>query len=982
MNSKAVTVMAAFATLYLVVPALHAAANKTVWLDEMNLSRTVSGWGETQAKMTVVKNPLTLRGTVHERGIGTHPPGSLRVDLGQRGVRFQATTGVDDEAGAKGSVEFLVLGDGKKLWSSGVLKGQGELKSCDIDLTGIRFLDLLVDTTPDGYAFDHSDWADARIEYQGDKAPETIAPPKPMQAPNTEPQRWPPADQVLDKHSLPDPADKDEADAVLRRVGVLIQHLKTLQRCPDLGEAEARLAELKTRAGLLESGNPDRAELLLAAGELRRKVAFANPLLDFTDILFVTRTIRQAGDEAAGDHMCDQYYGHNGKSGGRLCILKNAFSANPTLIDVVQDAKVQNGRLAGQSLMGGSFLSPELSYDAKVIYFAWSRGSTVPAADYWTENSSYHIFKVNVDGTDLVQLTDGMWDDFDPCLLPNGRIVFVSGRCSRIPGTNSGLSFLRCGRYCPTYNLHSMKPDGSDIYPISYHETHEWHPSVNNEGMLIYTRWDYIDRNSSAAHHLWISYPDGSDPRSYHGNYPMWRWDGDPASPDGRTLRPFAEHQIRAIPNSSKYVATADAHHGQSFGSLVLIDQSIEDDGKMSQVKRITPEAPFPEAEIGCRTGYVYGTAWPLSETDYLCNYHNDIILLDAAGNKTMVYECSQAAQGFRAIDPIPVKPRVRPPVIAARTSQGADAGPQPPKATIMVLNVYTSDFEWPAGAKAKWLRIIHYLPKTTNAPDVPKIGFGTQNAARMPLGVVPIEEDGSAYFEAPVGKCIYFEVLDSLGMAITSMRSATYVHPGEQLSCVGCHENKWQAAPRSDAMALKRPPSPIQPEFTGHHSDPTQGGMPFNYHLLVKPIFNQKCIPCHTGLGKGFASSEYESLRPYAYFYNGGGDNTGSRTTPGNFGARASRMGKALLTPAHRDRMAQGKFTQEDFRRIVMWLDCAADELGAYSAPDLQRAGRVVWPVLQVDPADPLGLKPIAADPAGSRSPERSVGLIEAPHQ
>jgi hypothetical protein len=789
--------------------------------------------------------------------------------------------------------------------------------------------------------------------------------------------KWPPADQVLDQNSLPNPADKDELDAVLRRMGALIKHLKTLPRCPELKTAEARLAGLKTRAGLLEAGDAKREQLLLEACELQRKVALANPLLDFTDILFVTRTIRQAGQEPAGDHMCDQYYGQNGKSGGRLCILKNAFSDNPTLIDVVQNAKVQNGRLAGQSLMGGSFLSPELSYDAKTIYFAWSPGSVVPAADYWTKNSSYHIFKVNVDGTGLVQLTDGMWDDFDPCLLPNGRIVFVSGRCSRIPGTDGGLSFLRCGRYCPTYNLHSMKADGSDIYPISYHETHEWHPSVNNEGMLVYTRWDYIDRNFSAAHHIWVSYPDGSDPRSYHGNYPMWRWEGDPVSPDGRKLRPFAEHQIRAIPNSKKYVATADAHHGQSFGSLVLIDQSIEDDGKMSQVKRITPDALFPESEIGCRTGYMYGTAWPLSETDYLCNYQNDIILLDAAGNKTMVYACDQAAQGFRAIDPIPVKRRATPPVIAARTSQGIDAAPNPPKATVAVMNVYTSDFTWPPGTKVKWLRIIHYLPKTTNAPDSPRIGFGSQNAARMSLGVVPVEEDGSAYFEAPVGKCIYFQALDSQGMAIASMRSATYVHPGEQLSCVGCHENKWQAAPRSDAMALKRPPSPIRPEFTGHQSDPTQGGMPFNYHLLVKPVFNQKCIPCHTSQSKGFISSEYASLKPYAYFYNGGGDNTGSRATPGNFGAMASRMGKALMTPAHRDRMAQGKFTQEDFRRIVMWLDCASDELGAYSAPDQQRDGKVVWPVLQVNSADPLGLKPLAADPAVKHGPERPVVLI-----
>ena len=960
------------------VSALHAADGKVVWLDEMNLNQATSGWGGTQAKMTVDKHPLTLRGKVYERGIGTHPPGGFRIELNGSALRFKAIAGVDDEVGKRGSVEFSVMGDGKKLWSSGVLTGGGDIKPCDIDLKGLKFIDLIVDTTSDGYAFDHSDWADARIEYQGDKAPTSKGAPKPARPPNPITNKWPPADQVFDKNSLPDPADKDEADAVLRRVGALITHLKTLPRCPDLKQAEERLAGLKAQAGLLDAGNARRGDLLDEACKLRREVAFANPLLDFTDILFVTRTIRQAGDEAAGDHMCDQYYGHNGKSGGRLCILKNAFSANPTLIDVVKDAKVQNGRLAGQSLMGGSFLSPELSYDAKTIYFAWSPGSVVPAAEYWTRNASYHIFKVNVDGTDLVQLTDGMWDDFDPCLLPNGRIVFVSGRCSQIPGTDGGLSFLRCGRFCPTYNLHSMKADGSDIYPISYHETHEWHPSVNNEGMLVYTRWDYIDRNFSAAHHIWVSYPDGSDPRSYHGNYPMWRWEGDPVSPDGRTLRPFAEHQIRAIPNSKKYIATADAHHGQSFGSLVLIDQSIEDDGKMSQVKRITPDAAFPESEIGCRTGYAYGTAWPLSEMDYLCNYQNDIILLDATGNKSMVHPCDQAAQGFRAIDPIPVKPRAKPPVLAARTRQGVDAGSNPPKATLSVLNVYTSDFKWPEGAKVKWLRIIHYLPKTTNAPDDPKIGFGSQNAARMPLGVVPVEEDGSAFFEAPVGKCIYFQALDSLGMAITSMRSATYVHSGEQLSCVGCHENKWQAAPRSDSMAHKRPPSPIQPEFTGHHSDPTQGGIPFNYYLLVKPVFDQKCIPCHTQQSKGFTSSEYAALRPFACFFNGGGDNTGSRVTPGKFGARASRMGKALLTPEHRDRMTQGKFTQEDVRRIVMWLDCASDELGAYSEPDQQRAGKVVWPVLQVNPADPLGLKPLAADAAASHSAERTEVIIK----
>ena len=155
MNKKALALLAALATLYLGVSALHGAENKIIWLDELNLSSATAGWGETQARKSVEKKPLTLRGKVYERGIGTHPPAGLRVDLDKRGVRFKTTVGIDDEVGGQGSVEFQVMGGGKKLWSSGVVKGKDEPKPCDIDLTGIQLLDLIVDTTPDGYAFDN-----------------------------------------------------------------------------------------------------------------------------------------------------------------------------------------------------------------------------------------------------------------------------------------------------------------------------------------------------------------------------------------------------------------------------------------------------------------------------------------------------------------------------------------------------------------------------------------------------------------------------------------------------------------------------------------------------------------------------------------------------------------------------------------------------------------------------------------------------------
>ncbi|MEI7900678.1 MAG: hypothetical protein WCK89_10505 [bacterium] len=74
--------------------------------------------------------------------------------------------------------------------------------------------------------------------------------------------KWPPADQVFDRNALPDPADKDEAGAVIRRTGALIAHLKTLPRCPSLKKEEAALAALKARANTLEAESPEREKLL------------------------------------------------------------------------------------------------------------------------------------------------------------------------------------------------------------------------------------------------------------------------------------------------------------------------------------------------------------------------------------------------------------------------------------------------------------------------------------------------------------------------------------------------------------------------------------------------------------------------------------------------------------------------------------------------------------------------------------------------
>ena len=467
----------------------------------------------------------------------------------------------------------------------------------------------------------------------------------------------------------------------------LAERIKTIHGA-DTEKIDSLIKTLRS----LNVGTEPNESLYMEARKLKREIVRCNPHLNKLDkLLFIKK--HDANDTQF--HMCDQFYGFTAAPGGGLYVLENLLDDEPILTNLLEHSVVEQGRMKGKKLQGGAFLSPEVSFDGKTIYFAWCEAKpsdiswkNEKSVDYyheWSETTCYHIFRCNADGSGLVQLTDGSVNDFDPCELPDGRIAFISERRG---------GFLRCGRYCPTYTLFSMEPDGSDIVCLSYHETHEWQPSIDNDGMIVYTRWDYVDRDTNVAHHLWTCFPDGRDPRSLHGNYP-----------DKRESRPWMEMDIRAIPDSHRYVAVAAAHHGHAFGSLVLIDLRLEDDNAMSQVTRLTPEVPFPESESkppsNTRGQMVYGTPWPFSEDDYLCVYdanakNRGIYWIDAAGNKELIYRDPEISTH----SPIPLAARTKPSVIPSQTTQIAryrnanETGNEP--ATAGIVNIYQSDFDWP----------------------------------------------------------------------------------------------------------------------------------------------------------------------------------------------------------------------------------------------------------------------------------------------
>ncbi len=108
--------------------------------------------------------PLTLNGTTYADGLGTHAPSRVVYDLELGCTSLTADLGIDDEAGAEGSVQFRVEGSGGRvLYESAVMRAGTPTRHLDLDLAGQRRLKLVVGDGGDGNADDHADWAGARL---------------------------------------------------------------------------------------------------------------------------------------------------------------------------------------------------------------------------------------------------------------------------------------------------------------------------------------------------------------------------------------------------------------------------------------------------------------------------------------------------------------------------------------------------------------------------------------------------------------------------------------------------------------------------------------------------------------------------------------------------------------------------------------------------------------------------------------------------
>jgi len=658
-----------------------------------------------------------------------------------------------------------------------------------------------------------------------------------------------------------------------------------------------------------------------------RELALSNPLLDFDRLLFVKRR------PGTFSHMSDQNYGWWSRPGGGIYLLEGFQTDAPREICLTSD------------LPPGNFMSPDLSYDGARVLFAYCRYYPEVAGqpdkvnkENLPEDAFYHIYEMNLDGGGRRQLTHGRYDDFDARYLPNGDIVFLSTRRGQAIqcGLETGLatltatcpdSYVRCGgdhwRPVAVYTLHVMDADGGNLRQISPFENFEWTPSVAHDGSILYARWDYVDRDNMPYMSLWATNPDGTNPRIVYGNF---------------TRNPHCIFEARSIPHSPKLIFTASGHHAITGGSLVLLDPRVGVDGD-APITRLTPEVCFPESE-GWPASY-FVNPYPLSEQYYLVGWSAEplppgggsnagngvgIYLFDVFGNLTLLYRDPEISSMY----PLPVRPRPRPSPVATAVNWAG-----PPEGRFLLHNVYQGLGDGPYGPISR-LRIVGVPAKTQPEMNTPSIGITHDDPGKYVLGTVPVEPDGSAYFRVPSGVAVFFQALDEDGLAVQTMRTLTYVQPGQTLSCIGCHEHRGMAPPNARPLAARREPSKIQlgPE----------GSWPLRFDRLVQPVLDQHCVHCHRPGGheqaiarlnltpdqayEGLVSWGSPSLRDHvARCYREG------RSVVGDGAARRSPL-LAMLRRGHHD----VQLGEDDWSRLLTWMDTYGQRLGSFSDDQEQR--------------------------------------------
>jgi mono/diheme cytochrome c family protein len=566
-----------------------------------------------------------------------------------------------------------------------------------------------------------------------------------------------------------------------------------------------------------------------------------------------------------------------------------AYDANDPNVKMYNDG----GKLCRMNLRSGKVTTlladpkggvrdPQVDYSGRRILFSYRKGGT----------PFYHLFDIDADGSHLRQLTDGPFDDIEPTYLPDGDIVFVSSRCKR---------WVNCWR-TPVAILYRCGPTGSGIHQISGNTEQDNTPWPLPDGRLLYTRWEYVDRSQVHYHHLWTANPDGTCQMVYYGNQ-----------------RPGTVMiDAKPIPGSHRIVAIFSPGHGQieHSGAVTIVDPNAG------------PDQPKSARRIS--RGDLFRDPWAFSEDCFMTTYGPFLELMDGHGDMQEIYRLpgQDIRAGMEIQEPRPLIARPREHVVSTRIDPSATT------AKMILADVNAGrNMGGVRPGEIKKLLVLESLPKPVNfTGGMEPLSYGGTFTLERLLGTVPVEPDGSAYFEVPALRAVFFVALDANDVPVKRMQSFCSAGPGEVIGCVGCHEQRERAPagpPRASLLALRRPPSQIRP------IPDVPAVMDFTRD--IQPILNRRCLGCHdwnSRSGGVVLSGDRGPFYNHSYFelfardqVSDGRNRPRSNYAPRTLGSVASPL-MAKLDPSHHGVQT----TELDRRTIRLWIDSGAPHAGTYA--------------------------------------------------
>ncbi|MBI5691158.1 MAG: SUMF1/EgtB/PvdO family nonheme iron enzyme [Verrucomicrobia bacterium] len=584
-----------------------------------------------------------------------------------------------------------------------------------------------------------------------------------------------------------------------------------------LAELAALEAILATRPRPLD---PARESALAArVDHLRRTALLANPLLDFDRLLFVRRRAETLSDYRRGQAMLHEI-GMPCNHWSNSSLPRDGYENQLAVLSPVRpDGRVT---LLHQPSAGGYVGEMDLHSDGARVLFAQS------------DATNWKIFEIGVDGSGLRQVSR-MPDDvdaYDPCYLPDGRIIF---------GSTASFQAVPCWSGIPhrVANLYRMDADGKNVRQLCFDQDHDLYPTVRGDGQVMYSRWDYTGIRHEYLRLQMTMNPDGTGQRALYGTNSWW---------------PNAIYFARPIPgNPDRMVAIIGDYHGvPRMGWLAIFDTSRgwqDADGVVQLIPgRDRKVVPVIKEKLVTGTWPLFLHPWPLSEKHFLvaCRPAPErgwgLYLADVFDNLVLLRE----EPGWALLEPVPVRSIPRPPVIPDRIDPSAG------DATVYVHDVYTGKaMEGVPRGTVKALRLFAYDFGYPGLAGSTRVGIGGPWEVNRILGTTPVEADGSAFFRVPANTPLSLQPVDAEGRAVQLMRSWYTAMPGEKVSCIGCHESNRElprgpsaGPPGSQAgivsRALQRGPVDLTPWF-----GPPRG---FDFEREVQPVLDRYCVECHQG--------------------------------------------------------------------------------------------------------------------------------------